>query len=239
MNQFDQQVCQYVQSLDCASRRVQLAIKGILDVVLASLALVVLSPCLGLLVVLIRLDSPGAAIYRQRRLERGGRVFTMYKLRSMHDGCAAILNPDGSTRVLQDDVRLTRLGKCMRTLGLDELPQLLNVLRGEMSLVGPRPDQDFHLQWYGEGDYRKLAMRPGITSLGQVSGRNAIPWADRMSLEITYVERFSLWLDLKILVRTLGVVLRGIGASNPDGEVSLAPGIPSREKAESKARYSD
>ena len=125
-------------------------------------------------------------------------------------------NPDGSTCVVDHDPRVTRLGAVLRPLGRDELPQLVNVLKGEMSLIGPRPDHDFQLPYYTERDHRKLAMRPGITSLAQVSGRNALSWQERMALEIEYVERFSLWLDIQIAWRTLGVVVRGHGVNNPE-----------------------
>ena len=172
----ENRVMEYASSLDTPWRRVQLGIKRCLDVILAAVGLIVLSVPLFLLMLLIRLESAGAAVFTQRRLGRGGRVFKLYKLRSMQAGCEVKLNPDGSTRVLDGDPRVTRLGKLMRTFGLDELPQLVNVIKGDMSLIGPRPDEDFHLALYQEGDYRKLAMRPGITSLGQVSGRNAIAW---------------------------------------------------------------
>lgn len=222
----------YVRSLDSRSRRVQLAAKRALDLVITMFALVIVLPMLLALTIAIRLESSGPAIYRQRRLGRNGRVFTMYKLRSMRDDCAVVLNPDGSTAVVEGDVRLTRLGKCMRSLGLDELPQLYNVLKGDMSLVGPRPDQDFHLKWYEPRDYRKLAMRPGITSLGQVAGRNSIAWKERMGWEIQYVETFSLWLDMKIILRTFGVVLRGIGAYNQQPEANKTAAIPSHQAVE-------
>jgi lipopolysaccharide/colanic/teichoic acid biosynthesis glycosyltransferase len=204
----------YRLGLSTPSRRTQLVIKRILDLVGATVALILLSPLLALLAMLLRLESPGPAVLAQRRLGRGGRVFTLYKLRTVVDGAPMVLNLDGSTRVVDDDPRVTRLGAKLRRLGLDELPQLVNVLRGAMSLIGPRPDHDFQLPYYTERDYRKLAMRPGITSLAQASGRNALPWRERMALEIEYVERFSLWLDVQIAWRTVGVVVRGIGVNN-------------------------
>jgi lipopolysaccharide/colanic/teichoic acid biosynthesis glycosyltransferase len=186
--------------------------------VLATLAVIVLAPLILILVVAIRLDSAGPAILRQRRLGRYGRVFHMYKLRSMYDNCAVHFNADGSTCVVEGDPRVTRVGRWLRTVGLDELLQLINVIKGEMSIVGPRPDQDFHLQWYTVRGCRKLAMRPGITSLGQVSGRNAIPWERRFEYELVYVEQFSLWLDFRILLLTIKVVLSGFGSYNNTGE---------------------
>jgi len=198
-----------------SARRWQLVIKRAADVVLGGLALVALSPLLALLALLIRIESPGPAIFSQRRLGRWGQVFTIYKLRTMVDGAPMVLNPDGSTRVEDGDPRVTRLGAVLRRWGLDELPQLYNVLRGDMSLVGPRPDHDFQLPYYTERDYGKLAMRPGITSLAQVSGRNVLSWRQRMALELEYVERFSLWLDLQIAWRTVGIILRGSGVNDP------------------------
>ena len=206
----------YEPDLSVPGRGWQIVIKRILDVAGAALALIVVSPVVALLALLIRLESPGPVVVAQPRLGRRGRVFRLYKLRSMVDGAPMELNPDGSTRVVDHDPRVTRLGAVLRRLGLDELPQLVNVLKGEMSLIGPRPDHDFQLPYYAERDYRKLAMRPGITSLAQVSGRNALSWRERMALEIEYVERFSLWLDVQVAWRTLGVVVRGHGVNNPE-----------------------
>ena len=202
--------------LTTRGRGLQLATKRILDLAAAALGLIVLSPLVALLALLIRLESSGPAIVAQPRLGRGGRVFTLYKLRSMADGAPMVLNADGSTRVVDGDPRVTRLGAKLRRLGLDELPQLVNVLKGEMSLIGPRPDHDFQLPYYTERDHRKLDMRPGITSLAQVSGRNALSWRERMALEVEYVERFSLWLDVQIAWRTVGVVLSGSGLNNAE-----------------------
>ncbi len=219
-----QHVCAYSYALRSGTRIFQLAIKRALDITLAAIALTVLAPLLAVLIVAIRLDSPGAAVLRQRRLGRFGQVFEMYKLRSMYADCAVHLNPDGSTCVVEGDSRVTRIGRYLRTVGLDELPQLVNVVKGEMSLVGPRPDQEFQLRWYREVDYRKLAMRPGITSLGQVSGRNAICWKRRMAYEIDYVENFSLWLDLQIVLRTFAIIVNGFGSCNQAAQTQGAPG---------------
>ncbi len=217
--------------LPTPSRRLQLAVKRAVDVAGAVAGLAVGAPLLALLAVLIRLDSPGPAVFSQPRLGRDGRVFRMCKFRSMVDGAPMALNPDGSTRVTQRDPRLTRVGARLRPRGLDELPQLVNVLRGEMSLIGPRPDHDFQLQHYAAGDYRKLAMRPGITSLAQVSGRNALPWRRRTELEIYYVDHFTLWLDLQIAWRTVGVSLRGAGAYNPEPDHDRdSPAVAGQER---------
>ena len=213
------------------SRRYQALVKRVMDVVVAAVALVLFSPWLGLLALLIRLESPGPAFFRQRRLGRWGTVFTLYKLRTMVDGAPLVLHPDGSTCVVEGDPRVTRLGGRLRAHGLDELPQLLNVLKGEMSLIGPRPDHDFQLPQYRGRDHRKLAMRPGITSLAQVSGRNTLSWRERMALEVEYVDRFSLWLDLRIACRTLGVALWGSGANNPHLPAGRGRTLETREHA--------
>ncbi|MFC2030407.1 sugar transferase [Chloroflexota bacterium] len=173
---------------------------------------------------LVRLEIPGPAFFKQQRLGRWGRVFTIYKLRTMVVGAPVRLNPDGSTCVVDGDPRVAPLGARLRARGLGELPQLLNVLKGEMSLIGPRPDHDFQLRHYGGSDYRKLVMKPGITSLAQVSGRNTLPWRERTALEVEYVDRFSLWLDLQVAWRTVGVVLRGEGANNPTPPEEPGPG---------------
>ena len=215
MHSMDAMVQGHQTALDSPRRRVELAAKRALDLIAGTVTLVVLTPLLALLALLVRLESPGHALFSQPRLGCQGQVFPMWKLRSMVDGAPMVLNPDGSTRVVDGDPRVTPLGARLRALGLDELPQLVNILKGDMSLIGPRPDHDFQLAYYAGDDYRKLAMRPGITSLAQVSGRNALPWHARMALEIEYVERFSLLLDLRIAWRTVGVVLRGTGVNNP------------------------
>jgi len=155
----------YHRWLCTPARRRQEALKRDLDLGLAALGLLILSPFLGLLALLVRLDSPGPAFFSQPRLGRWGRLFAIYKLCTMVQDAPLVLNPDGSIRVVDGDPRVTGLGRLLRRWALDELPQLANVLRGEMSLVGPRPDHHFQLQYYEPGDFRKMAMRPGITSL--------------------------------------------------------------------------
>jgi len=222
IGEVEQAAQEYALSLDDGWRRLQLDIKRGLDLGMATAGAILLAPWIALMMILIKIETPGPALFRQRRLGRFGRVFTLYKLRSMQWGARVALNPDGSTCVVKGDSRVTRIGRVMRTLGLDELPQLVNVVKGEMSLIGPRPDQDFHLHFYRDGDYRKLALRPGMTSLGQVSGRNAIAWKQRTQFEIQYVEHFSLWLDAKIVMRTLFVVLSGLGGYNEENEESAS-----------------
>jgi lipopolysaccharide/colanic/teichoic acid biosynthesis glycosyltransferase len=203
----------------------QLVIKRALDVLIAVLALFILSPLLLVLALLVKLESSGPIIFRQQRLGRAGRTFTMYKFRSMYQRAPLLYNADGSTKVIEHDPRVTRLGALMRRSCLDELPQLFNILRGDMSLVGPRPDPAFYREYYQTADYRKLAMRPGLTALAHVLGRQTIGWRDRFPIEQRYIECYSLWLDLKIILATPMVVFSGIGVYNSPDK-ALAPAIP-------------
>jgi len=193
----------------------QSILKRGLDIIVSGVALFLLGPILLLIALAIRLDSPGPALFRQKRLGKGGASFEIYKFRTMLVGAPDLRNPDGSTQQPADDPRLTRVGRILRQASLDELPQLINVLRGEMSLVGPRPDQVDQLNYYTPEERRKLAVKPGITGLAQVSGRNAITWEQRKRLDLDYVERASLGLDLRILLKTLPTVLlqRGVFTS--------------------------
>ena len=185
----------------------QAAVKRAIDVVVSFVGLVVLSPLLLLIALAVRLTSPGPALFRQRRLGKDGVPFTIYKFRSMFVNAPDIRNPDGSTFNAEDDPRLTPLGRFLRKASLDELPQLINVLKGDMCLVGPRPDQVDQLQYYTAEDKRKLLVKPGITGPTQIGGRNSIPWKHRRKIEVQYVENYSLWQDLQILLRTVPVVL--------------------------------
>jgi lipopolysaccharide/colanic/teichoic acid biosynthesis glycosyltransferase len=150
----------------------------------------------------IRIDSPGGALFRQERVGRDGRTFEMIKFRTMQSGAAIQYNPDGSTRVTAADSRVTRIGRYLRG-GIDELPQLFNVLRGDMSLVGPRPDLPIHAETYSDAEREKLVVRPGMTSLAAVLGRNDIVWRTRMAIDLRYIQNWSLGVDLRIIAQTL------------------------------------
>lgn len=177
------------------------------DLLIALLALAVLSPVLLLCALLVRRSSPGPILFRQRRLGLLGRPFWLLKFRTMLDNAPELRNPDGSAYTGDDDPRLTRVGRWLRQTSLDELPQLFNVIRGDMSLVGPRPDQIDQLRFYTEAERRKLNTRPGITGLAQISGRNSISWERRKALDVAYVDQRSPWLDLRILLKTIPYVL--------------------------------
>lgn len=210
--------------------------KRLADLVLAGSALVVLAPLMAAIALAVLAFDGRPVLYKGGRLGRGGQIFRMYKFRTMRPGSDRNieLNPDGSLRIVEDDPRVTRLGRFLRRYSLDELPQLLNVLKGEMSLVGPRPDLPVHEGAYDAVERRKLLVRPGITGLAQVSGRNALAWKDRLRLDVEYVDRSSPGLDAWILARTFLRVIRADGIYNREaGTVDAAQtadvGVPSRQ----------
>lgn len=180
--------------------------KRALDMVLSAAALIVLAPVVVLCAMAVKLSSPGPVLFSQWRLGQYGKPFRLRKLRSMYHRSADRRNPDGSAFTGADDPRVTPVGRFLRATSLDELPQLWNVLMGDMSLVGPRPDQVDQHRFYSEEERRKLLVKPGLTGLAQISGRNAISWAQRKALDVEYVERRSLRLDLLILFRTIPYV---------------------------------
>lgn len=185
----------------------KMTIKRLLDIVISGLALILLSPVLVLIALVIRFSSPGPALFRQLRLGIEGIPFVCNKFRTMFMNASDIRNPDGSTYSAPGDQRVTKIGCFLRQTSLDEFPQLFNVLKGDMSLVGPRPDQVDQLNYYTMEEKRKLLVRPGITGLAQINGRNNIPWKRRKQFDLEYVERQSLWLDLRILAKTIPYVL--------------------------------
>jgi undecaprenyl phosphate N,N'-diacetylbacillosamine 1-phosphate transferase len=177
------------------------------DLPIALIFLVALSPILLVCALAVRRSSPGPILFRQRRLGIQGRPFHLLKFRSMIHNAPDLRNPDGSAYTGSDDPRVTPVGRILRKTSLDELPQLINVLRGEMSLVGPRPDQVDQIRFYTETEKRKLLVKPGITGLAQICGRNNITWEQRKALDVEYVDRRSFWLDLAILARTIPYVI--------------------------------
>ena len=182
--------------------------RRLIDIAASAVALVLMAPLLALAVLAIRLESRGRAIYRQRRAGKDGKAFDVFKLRTMVDGAEHI---GAGLAVNVNDSRITRVGAFLRRTSLDELPNLLNVLRGEMSLIGPRPTLPVQVEQYSERQRRRLAVKPGITGWAQVNGRASLPWAERIELDLYYVEHRSLALDLRILARTPAMVLGGSG----------------------------
>ena len=179
-----------------------------LDIVFAGVALVLTAPLLALAMLAIRLESPGSAIYRQRRVGKDARPFDLFKLRTMVDGAEHL---GAGLAVNAGDTRITRVGAFLRRTSLDELPNLFNVLRGDMSLIGPRPTLPVQVAQYTDRQRRRLSVKPGITGWAQVNGRASLPWAERIELDLYYVEHRSLGLDLRILSRTPAMVLSGGG----------------------------
>ena len=193
--------------------------KRVLDVIGSLFALVVTAPMLGFIAVLIKLESPGPVLYRSTRIGRNGRPFTFFKLRSMVNGAdrhrhhlSHLNEADGPVFKICNDPRVTRIGRLLRTTSLDEIPQFLNVLSGEMSLVGPRPPIPEEVSQYEPWQMRRLEVRPGITCLWQISGRSRIGFQEWMRLDLEYIKHQSFALDLKILLRTIPAVLSREGA---------------------------
>jgi lipopolysaccharide/colanic/teichoic acid biosynthesis glycosyltransferase len=179
-----------------------------LDLLIASVALVLTAPLLAIAAIAIKLDSRGPVLYLARRVGRDGGEFDLYKLRTMHTGN----DPVGVGKpVFADDPRVTRVGGFLRRFSLDELPNLVNVLRGELAVVGPRPTLAAQVADYTSRQRRRLEVKPGITGWAQVNGRAGIPWDERIELDVWYVEHRSIGLDLRILVRTARLLLTGHG----------------------------
>jgi lipopolysaccharide/colanic/teichoic acid biosynthesis glycosyltransferase len=184
------------------------AAKRALDVVLAALLLLLAAPFLGLVAVAIKLSGRGPVIYRQRRVGRSGVDFDLLKLRTMVAGAEQM---GAGLAVDEGDPRITRVGALLRRWSLDELPNLVNVLKGDMSIVGPRPTVRSQVDQYTPRQRGRLAVRPGITGWAQVSGRAALPWHERIELDLWYIEHWSLRLDLRILLRTAKLLVSGQG----------------------------
>jgi lipopolysaccharide/colanic/teichoic acid biosynthesis glycosyltransferase len=183
-------------------------VKRVLDLALAGVASLVAGPLVALACMAIRLESRGHPIYRQRRVGRHGEPFDIYKLRTMVRGAEFT----GAGLAIQEgDDRITRVGALLRRTSLDELPNLWNVLRGEMSIVGPRPTVQVQVDQYTERQRRRLEVKPGITGWAQVHGRASLPWSERIELDIHYVEHRSLRLDVEILARTVKLLVSGEG----------------------------
>lgn len=178
------------------------------DLLVASLALALASPFLLIAVIAIRLESSGSPIYRQRRVGRDGREFDVVKLRTMVTGAERM---GAGLAVSEHDTRITRVGRILRRTSFDEVPNLVNVLRGEMAIVGPRPTVPVQVEQYTPRQRGRLAVRPGITGWAQVNGRTELPWEQRIELDLWYIEHRSWALDLRILWRSVRIVLGGDG----------------------------
>jgi len=184
------------------------AVKRGFDVVGAAALLFLAAPILGLACVAVRLETPGSPIYRQRRVGKDGRHFDLLKLRTMVSGAERM---GAGLAVDEGDPRITHVGAIVRRLSVDELPNLVNVLRGEMSLVGPRPTVQVQVSQYTERQLGRLSVPPGITGWAQVKGRAALPWHERIELDLWYIEHWSLGLDVRILAETMRLLVSGRG----------------------------
>ena len=185
----------------------------VLDAVIAAALLVITSPLLILSALAIRLESGGPVFYRQLRVGRDGEQFELWKLRTMVAGAEAM---GAGIYVLEGDARITRVGRRLRRFSLDELPNLVNVLKGEMAIVGPRPTVQEQVDRYTDRQRRRLEVKPGITGWAQINGRASLPWPDRIELDVWYVEHRSLRLDLRILARTARMLATGHGLYSED-----------------------
>ena len=183
----------------------RLTVKRLIDIALATVALVALAPVLIVLAVATRVTMGKPVLFRHQRPGKDGRLFHMIKYRTMTEP------GPGENRYLSDDARVTRFGRFLRSYSLDELPELFNILKGEMSLVGPRPLLVEYLDKYTPTQARRHEMKPGVTGLAQISGRRELPFSRRLDLDVWYVDNWSIWLDIKIIFATVGTLLKGRG----------------------------
>jgi lipopolysaccharide/colanic/teichoic acid biosynthesis glycosyltransferase len=193
------------------------------DVLVAGAVLVVTAPVVALAMLAIRLESRGHPIYRQRRIGRDGHAFDVLKLRTMVSGAEGM---GAGLAVTEGDSRITRVGALLRRLSIDELPNLVNVLRGEMAIVGPRPTVPVQVAQYTDRQRGRLAVKPGITGWAQVNGRAALPWDERIELDLWYIEHRSWGLDLRILARTLRMLVAGHGLYKGETGGWTGPPLP-------------
>jgi undecaprenyl phosphate N,N'-diacetylbacillosamine 1-phosphate transferase len=194
------------------SRNVQLALKRLLDILVSCAGLFLLWPVLAVIAVCIKVGSRGPVFFSQERVGFGGEPFQILKFRTMVENADRI---GSGLYVSQDDLRITHVGKILRRFSLDELPQLVHIVTGKMSMVGPRPALPYHVELYTTAQARRLLVRPGLTGWSQVNGRNFLSWPQRLEKDVWYVGNFSLWLDARILLRTFRVWISGDGLYAP------------------------
>lgn len=198
---------------------VYLTIKRIIDFLFSLIILLILLPLFLVVAILIKLDSKGPVIFKQSRLGKDGNVFKVWKFRTMIDNAEKM--GTGLTTA-QNDPRITRVGKILRKTSIDELPQLINILKGDMSFIGPRPAPVHHLKQYNENERQRLKVLPGITGWAQVNGRNILTWPERIEKDIWYVNNISFLLDLKIAFKTIKVVLLSEGVYSGRNDAKVA-----------------
>ncbi len=208
-----------VGSIHINEHSIYFGVKRMTDVMLSFIALIVLSPIFLLTTIVIKVESKGNAIFSQTRTGKDGKEFKMYKFRSMYKDAELLRHVlagqnemDGPVFKIAEDPRITKVGKIIRKLSIDELPQLINIIRGEMSIVGPRPLVTYETAQFSEYENMRHKVKPGLTCFWQISGRNDISFDEWIDLDIEYLHRMNLWTDIKIVIRTIRVVLLGKGA---------------------------
>jgi lipopolysaccharide/colanic/teichoic acid biosynthesis glycosyltransferase len=194
--------------------KLQLAVKRIIDIICSALGLIILFPILVIVAILIRVKLGSPIFFTQDRVGKNGKIFKMIKFRTMLDATDKWGEP------LPDEERLTSFGKLLRSTSIDELPELINVLKGDMSLVGPRPLLVEYIELYSKEQFRRHEARPGITGLAQINGRNSIDWESRFKLDVDYVDSYNLFLDIRILLMTVSKVVKRDGISQ-EGHVTM------------------
>jgi len=185
-----------------------MGIKHLLDKIFSFILLVILSPIFILIAILIKLDSKGPVFFIQQRVGKDNKLFNIYKFRTMVPDA---INIGSGVYTEENDPRITRIGRFLRKTSLDELPQLINILKGEMSFIGPRPTLAYQVEQYNDFQRKRLLVRPGVTGLAQVNGRNSLSWPERIEYDVKYVENYSLMLDFKILLKTFLVIFKQEG----------------------------
>ena len=185
-------------------RTMRMMLKIIFDEFISALLIIALSPLLILIALLIRIDSKGSSVFSQERIGKEGSIFILYKFRTMKVG--AEIETIGKYITSGED-QLTKMGRLLRRWALDELPQLFNVIKGDMSIVGPRPALPYQVEKYNEHQRKRLLVKPGLTGWAQVNGRNKLTWPERIEYDVWYVENWSLWLDFKIIIKTIPALL--------------------------------
>jgi exopolysaccharide biosynthesis polyprenyl glycosylphosphotransferase len=190
------------------NKKFWLLVKEVFDKIVSFISLVVLLPLFLVVAILIKLDSPGPVFFLQDRVGKDGKIFKVFKFRTMTSDAP---EKTKGKYIEKSNPYVTRVGKILRRTGVDELPQLINVLKGEMSLVGPRPTLPYQVAKYNEYQRKRLLMKPGITSWALIHGRNKLTWPERIEYDVWYVEHWSFWLDIKILFKTVWVVASGEG----------------------------
>ena len=183
-------------------------VKYLFDKIFSLLLIILLSPFFIIISILIKLESEGSVFFIQERVGKNHKLFNIYKFRTM---VSDAINKGNGVYTEKDDPRITGIGRFLRNTSLDEIPQLLNILKGDMSIIGPRPTLEYQVKQYDDFQMKRLLMKPGVTGLAQIRGRNSISWPERIKHDVEYIEKWSIWLDIKILVKTVFVIFKKEG----------------------------